>query len=166
MKTYFATLFAILLCVTLCSAQTSERQNLNAVSIELGKTGVIYSLNFDHKFATKNFGFRLGAGSNLGQYLNVTSAGAGAFQLIGTKNKFLELGLDMQYLEVDEVSDDQKGFASIFVYPNYSIKTLYPSLNLGYRRYGKNTLFRVGLSPGLIKSELIPGGYISYGFTF
>lgn len=166
MKTYLASIGAILLCVTLCSAQTSDKPKLNAVSFELGKTGLIYNLNFDHKLATKNFGFRLGAGSNLGHYLNAISIGGGGYHLIGRTENFFELGLDIQYLIVDEVSDDQRGFASIFIYPNYSIKTLYPSLNLGYRRYGKNALFRVGFSPGIIKGELMPGGYISYGFTF
>lgn len=166
MKTYLASIGAILLCVTLCNAQSSETAKPNALSLELGKTGIIYNLNYDHKLASKTFGFRIGAGSNLGKYLNVISVGAGGYHLVGSKNKFFELGLDLQYLIVDEISDDQKGFSSIFIYPNYSIKTLYPSLNLGYRRYGKNTLFRVGLSPGLIKSKFIPGGYISYGFTF
>jgi hypothetical protein len=165
MKTCLAFIAAIL-CVTECTGQTSEKPNLNAVSLELGKTGLIYNLNYDHKLASKNFGFRIGPGSNLGQYLNVISVGAGGYYLAGSKNKFFELGLDLQYLIADEVSDDQEGIASIFIYPNYSIKTVYPSLNLGYRRYRKNTLFRVGFSPGLIRSELIPGGYISYGFAF
>ena len=163
---YFATIFAILLAVTLCSAQTNERHNLKAVSLQLGKTGLIYNLNFDYRLATMKFGFQVGAGSNLGKYLNVVSFGGGGYHLVGRKNKFFELGLDVQYLIINEESNDQKGLASIFVYPNYSIRTLYPSLNVGYRRYGKGTLFRAGLSPGLIKSELIPGGYISYGFLF
>jgi hypothetical protein len=166
MKTCFALVCTILLCVSVCNAQVNSKPKLKAVSLELGKTGLIYNLNFDHKLVNKNFGFRLGAGSNLGQHLNVISVGGGGYHLAGSKNKFFELGLDIQYLLVDEESDDQKGFASILVYPDYSINTLYPSLKIGYRRYGKNTLFRAGLSPGLIKSELIPGGYISYGFAF
>ncbi len=153
-------------CVTICSAQTSEKPKLNAVSFELGKTGLIYNLNFDHRIATKNYGFRLGVGSNLGKYLNVTAIGGGSYHLMGSKNDFFELGLDVQYLIANEISDDQKGFASIFIYPNYAIKTLYPSLNLGYRRYGNSTLFRTGLTPGLINSKLIPGGYLSLGITF
>ncbi|MEJ7627169.1 MAG: hypothetical protein WKF35_09920 [Ferruginibacter sp.] len=166
MKHTLTTIFVIFICGRLCIAQTAEKTKLSALSFELGKSGLIYNLNFDHKLASKNFGFRVGAGSNLGKYLNVVSLGGGGYYLVGNKNKFLELGLDIQYLIVDEVSDDQKDFASIFVYPNYSIMTIYPSLNLGYRWYGKNALFRVGLSPGIIKSELIPGGYISYGIKF
>ena len=166
MKHTLTTIFVLFICVTICNAQKAEKTKLNALSFELGKTGLIYNLNFDHKLASKNFGFRVGAGSNLGQYLNVVSLGGGGYYLVGSKTNFFELGLEMQYLIVDEVSDDQKDFASIFVYPNYSIKTIYPSLNLGYRWYGKNALFRVGFSPGIIKSELIPGGYVSYGITF
>ena len=166
MKTYFASIGAMLICVTLCNAQSSDKLKINAVSFELGKTGLIYILNFDHRLASKKFGFRVGAGSNLGKYLNVKSVGGGGYHLIGRTENFFELGLDIQYLVVDEVSDDQKSFASIFVYPDYSVKTRYPSLNLGYRRYGKMGLFRVGLSPGIIDGKFIPGGYISYGLTF
>jgi hypothetical protein len=164
MKRYLTTIVAILICVTLCAAQVTGKPKLNALSFQLGKTGLIYNLNFDHKLATKNFGFRVGAGSNIAKYLNAITIGGGGYQLIGKAKKFIELGLDIQYLIVSEVSDDQKGFA--FVYPDYSIKTLYPSLNFGYRTYGKNTLFRVGFSPGLIKSDFVPGGYISFGATF
>ena len=164
MKHTLITIIAIFVCFTLCIAQTTEKPKLNALSFELGKTGLIYNLNFDHKLSEKNFGFRFGAGSNLAQYLNAITVGGGGYHLVGKTNRFLELGVDIHYLVVDEVSDDQKGFA--FVYPDYSIKTLYPSLNLGYRAYGKSTLFRIGFSPGLLKSDFVPGGYVSYGVTF
>lgn len=155
MKSLLTVCFAILISVTLCNAQTIEKSKLNAISFELGKTGLIYNLTFDHKSATKNFGFRLNVGSNIAKYLNAISVGGGGYYLVGKTNKFLELGMDLQYLIVDEVSDDQKGFA--FVYPDYSIKTFYPSLNFGYRAYSKRTLFRIGLSPGLIDSDFVPG---------
>ncbi len=150
----------------ICNGQSDEKPKLNALSFELGKTGLIYNLSFDHKLASKNVGYRISVGSNLEKYLNLISIGAGGYYLVGSKNKFFELGLDIQYLSVVEVSDDQLGFASIFVYPNYSINTIYPSLNIGYRRYRKKSLFRIGFSPGLIRGELIPGGYISLGVRF
>ncbi len=164
MKHILSTVIAILSCVTLCSAQTTLKQKKNALSFELGKTGLIYNLNFDHKPAGRNFGFRFGAGSNFARYLHAISVGGGFYFLAGKQSRFFELGADLQYLSVDEVSDDQKGFS--FVYPNYSMKALYPSLNLGFRSYMKRTMFRAGISPGLIDSRVIPGGYISYGFTF
>jgi hypothetical protein len=163
MKSIITTFFVTFFCVTLCNSQTSDRPKL-ALSFELGKTGLIYNLSFDDKFAGKNFGFRLGAGSNFAQYLNVKTFGGGGYYLVGKQNRFLEIGLDLQYLVVDEVSSDQKGFS--LVYPNYSIKTLFPSLNLGYRVYGRKTLFRVGFSAGIIKNDFVPGGYISYGLVF
>jgi len=166
MKNIPATVICIFLSVTFCFAQTTEKPKQNALSFKFGKTGLIYNLNFDHRFAGRNLGLRLGAGSNFAKYLNVIKAGGGGYYLLGRQTRFLELGLDLQYLVVKEVSDDQRGIADIFVYPNYPTNTLYTSLNIGYRRYGKNALFRVGVSPGIIKDELIPGGYISYGFLF
>ena len=162
MRSFLTAICTIFVCVTFCKAQTTSK--INAVSFELGKTGLIYNLTFDHKAATRNFGFRIGAGSNFAEYLNAITFGGGGYYLVGKTNRFLELGMDLQYLIVDEVSDDQKGFS--FVYPDYSIKTFYPSLNLGYRAYGKQTLFRIGLSPGVIDNDFVPGGYMSFGLRF
>lgn len=164
MKQILTTIVALFFCGTSCFAQTTWKSNHNALSFEVGKTGLIYNLNFDHRITGRNFGFRLGLGSNFAKYLNAKTFGGGSYYLAGKQNKFLEAGLDLHYLIVDEVSDDQKGFS--FVYPDYSIKTFYPTVNLGYRSYGKRTMFRVGLSPGMINSDLVPGGYISYGLTF
>ncbi len=166
MKHITATVICIFLITTFCFAQTTETPKQNAVSFEFGKTGLIYNLNFDHRFAGRNLGLRLGAGSNFGKYLNIITTGGGGYYLLGKQNHLLELGLDLHYLVVKELSEDQRGIADIVVYPNYPTNTLYTSLNIGYRRYGQNTLFRVGLSPGIIKNEIIPGGYISYGFLF
>lgn len=164
MKTLLTAIYIIFTGATLCHAQTTVLPWPNAISFEIGKNGIIYNLTYDYKPLTKNFGFRIGVGSNLATYLNAFSIGTGSYYLFGQKKQFLELGLDVQYLRVDEVSNDQVGFA--IVYPDYSIKAFYPSMNIGYRAYGKIALFRVGASPGLIKNEFIPGGYISIGFRF
>jgi len=148
----------------ICNAQTVTDKKNNALSLELGKSGLIYNLNFDHKFPTKNFGLRVGFGSNFSKYLQAFTTGAGGYYLIGHETNFLELGIDLNYLSIDEVSDDQKGVP--LIYPNYPVKTFYASANIGYRRYGRKTLFRIGLSPGLIKDDFLPGGYISFGLTF
>ena len=161
-KSLSCAICTILFSVTLCNAQTTYKPN--AFSFELGKTGLIYNLTFDRKAEATNFGFRLGFGSNFAKYLNAITAGAGGYYLIGNTNRFFELGADFQYLVVDEVSDDQKGFS--LIYPDYSVKTFYPSLNLGYRAYSKRTLFRIGLSPGVIDNDFVPGGYISLGLRF
>ena len=148
--------------MVISSAQAPAKTN--AISLELGKTGLIYNLVFDHKFPNRNRGFRLGIGSNLAKYLTAFTVGGGGYYLIGREKRFLELGADLQYLIISEVSDDQKGFA--LVYPDYSIKTFYTSANIGYKSYGKRTVLRFGVSPGFIKGEFIPGGYLSFGIVF
>ena len=164
MKPHFISVITGLLISILSFAQNTGKPKLNALSFELGKTGLIYNLSYDHRFGGKNFGVRFVTGSNLAKYLNAVSAGAGVYHLAGKRNHFFEIGADIQYLVVDEVSDDEKGFA--LVYPDYSIKTFYASLNFGYRRYGKSGLFRIGFSPGIFKNGFVPGGYISYGLIF
>ena len=164
MKHTTIAIFYFLFTFAICKAQTVSNSRNNSLSLELGKTGLIYNLNFDHRFQDKDFGFRFGIGSNFAKYLQAFTTGAGGYYLVGHEINFLELGIDLSYLSVDEVSDDQKGFS--LIYPNYSIKTFYASANVGYRRYGKSTLFRIGVSPGFIKNEFVPGGYISFGLTF
>jgi hypothetical protein len=164
MRYCLTTIISFIVCITVCNAQKAGKPKLNAVSFELGKTGLIYNLSYDHKLRTKNYGFRFGVGSNLGSYLSAITVGGGGYGLIGKSGHFLELGADLHYIIVDEISDDQKGFA--FIYPDYSVKTLYPSLNIGYRNYGKSHLFRIGFSPGIIKNDFVPGGYISCGVRF
>lgn len=124
----------------------------------------MYNLSFDHRFSTGKAGVRCMAGSNFAQYLNAFFVGGGGYGLIGKTNHFFELGADIGYLSVNEVSDDQKRLT--LIYPDYTVKTIYPSLNIGYRSYGKYTLFRVGVSPGYLRNTIIPGGYISYGVRF
>ena len=164
MKQALSIFSAMFVCLNFCIAQATEKPRVNSLTLELGKTGLIYNLTYDHRFGISDIGFRVGAGSNFSKYLNAISFGGGGYYLAGKEKHFLELGVDIQYLIVDEVSDDQKDFT--FVYPDYSTKSIYPSLNIGYRNYGKKTLFRIGFSPGLIDGEFVPGGYISFGVTF
>jgi len=164
MKINLAIVLTVFLLTNICKAQNTAKPKFNVLSIELGKTGLIYNLNYDHQFREKKLGVRLTAGSNLAEYLQLINVGGGVYYLHGKNKHFFETGADLQYMKVDEVSDDQRGFTSI--YPDYSIETFYASFNLGYRLYGKSTLFRVGLSPGFITNEFLPGAYISYGFRF
>lgn len=162
MRHYLAILILFFFSISICNAQTGKSKN-NTLSFELGKTGLIYNLTFDHRFAEKNFGARMTIGSNFAKYLSFFSTGAGGYYLTG-KKKHLELGIDLNYLVVDEVSDDQKGI--VLIYPNYTVKTFYASMNIGYRKYGQKSLFRAGVSPGFITNRFLPGGYISIGLRF
>ncbi len=150
-------------CLTVCKAQTSDKVKYDAFSFELGKTGFIYNLTFDHKFQSKNYGFRIGFGGNPANYLSIFSAGGGGYYLIGKKNNYFELGIDLSYLTVDESSDDQRGV--VLFYPDYPIKTYYASMNLGYKHYGHKNMFRIGISPGFFKTGFLPGGYVSFGLA-
>jgi hypothetical protein len=152
----------ISLTLTSSGQEISEVKN-NSISLQLGKTGTILNLRFDHKLTNKKITYNFSAGSNFAKYLTARSVGAGGSYLFGKRKSFLETGVDISYLIVDEVSDDQ-GIALVF--PNYSIKTFYVSLDIGYRKYTKGGLFRIGVSPGLFKNGFLPGGYVSYGFTF
>jgi hypothetical protein len=164
MKKYVIAPLFIVALMQFCNAQSPGKSRSNALSLELGKSGLIFNLSYDHKFNSKNLGLRAGAGSNFANNLNAKSFGGGVYYLWGKANRYFETGIDMQYLIVNERSDDQKGVS--LVYPDYAVKTTFPSLNMGYRCYGKNTLFRAGFSPGMIVGKFVPGGYISYGFTF
>lgn len=164
MKHTLTVIVLCILCLTNSFAQKPEKSKFNALSFELGKNGVICNLTFDHKFAGKNLGIRAGVGGSFGSYLKAYVAGGGGYYLAGKTKNFFELGVDIQYLSVVEFSDDQKGFP--LVYPNYSVSTVYPSINLGFRTYGKKTLFRIGLSPGLVDGNAFPGAYISMGVRF
>lgn len=135
-----------------------------SLSVEAGKTGTIFNIVYDQPIGNKNWGVRGSLGSNFAKYLQAKMAGGGIYHLFGNKKKFLELGVDLHYLVIDEVSDDQRGVTLVF--PNHSISTLYASANIGYRTYGRKNIFRVGLAPGFTEEGFIPGGYLSYGLQF
>lgn len=147
--------------ITSCKAQEAYK---NALSIEGGRHGVIINLQYDRQFNNLQSGFRILTGANFARYLNYKTVRGGVYYLVGNTNKFLELGAELYYIDVNEVSNDQVGFS--FVYPNYSFQTFYPGMNIGYRRNGEKTLFRTGVSPAYINTRIIPGGYISIGRRF
>lgn len=164
MKYTITAISYFLFACSICKGQSDSEVKNYSLSFELGKSGLIYNLNFDQRIQNKDYGYRIVVGSNFGKYLKANTNGVGAYYLSGRENKFLEVGINLFYLSIDEISDDQRDFA--FIFPNYSIKTLYASANVGYRLYAKNTLFRIGVSPGIIKNAFLPGAYISYGFRF
>ncbi len=117
--------------------------NLKHYLLRWVKPGLFLIHYYDQKFS--KFGFRIGAGSNFSKYLNAKTLGGGVYYLIGKQKNFFETGAELNYLVIDEISDDQGGFS--FVYPDYSIKTFLANVNLGYRAYFGKILFRIGISP-------------------
>ena len=85
MKHKTIAIFYLLFTATICKAQTASNSRNNAVSFELGKTGLIYNLTFDHRFQDKDFGVRFVVGSNFAKYLQAFTTGAGAYYLLGHK---------------------------------------------------------------------------------
>ena len=160
---YFLFLAGFLLINIDCPAQTNSERN-KALYFEAGKSSLIYCMYFDYKLPRKKIGIRLGGGSNFAKYLRASTAGGGAYYLVGNIKNNLELGLDLHYLNIDEISIDQRGF--VFVYPQHSTSTYYVTTNIGYRHYGKHSLFRIGFAPGFIKDDFVPGGYFSFGILF
>jgi hypothetical protein len=79
-------IFSLFLIFFLFYGNINAQKSAKAISIELGKTGVIFNLNYDQKFS--KFGFRIGAGSNFNKYLKAITFGGGGFYLLGTKNSF------------------------------------------------------------------------------
>ena len=156
-----AIIFIILCSSTLGFSQTPRKKN--AISLELGKTGMVFNLAYDRLLSNK-VGLRASVGSNLAKYLGAITSGAGAFYLIGKNKHTLELGANLGYLEVNEVSDDQR--TGSFIYPDHTIQTFHANMNVGYRMHGAKSIFRIGVSPGFIKEGFIPGAYVSFGLVF
>ncbi len=154
----------IYLFLFLLSATGTAGQSHQAIYTELGKNGIIIHAGYDQQFISNHTGFRVGIGSNFDRYLKAYAITAGVYKLAGRKYHFFETGLDLQYLNIQENSDDQRGFG--FIYPDYTVAAFYPSLNLGYRYSGQKFLFRAGCSPGIIKKEFIPGAYFTFGFCW
>lgn len=164
---YVLLVFFICACSISYSQAPQRPGNTKAresIFFELGKTGLIYNIGYDHQLSGRKTGLRAVAGSNFGQYQSLFNIGGGAYRLIGGLKNYFETGVDIYYLDVDIISDDQKGM--IFIYPDYSVKTFYIAVNLGFRHSTGKTLFRIGVSPGITKDEFIPGGYISFGIGF
>ena len=155
----------LLLLLTKPASSQAGKSLRYSLSAEIGKTGLIYSVVFDNGLKDPRYGLRGGMGSNFGKYREAIMGLVGAYRLFGKGFHQFETGLDIHYLHIDIVSNDQQG-ASSLLYPNYSTQTFYITINAGYRMKLGKVLFRVGAAPGFTKDEFIPGGYVSGGFRF
>ncbi|HMS29726.1 MAG TPA: hypothetical protein PKD32_07735 [Saprospiraceae bacterium] len=162
---------AILLVCLICSftfeskAQENDHFRRNALYLELGKNGLLINAVYDHTMQQKMYGIQFNLGSNFGANTIALTIGSGIYKLIGNHRQFLEFGLDLKYFILSIVHDDVIGLSDL-VYPGKSIRTIYPSVNCGYRNFGTKTVFRMGLSPGYIDRKVFLGAYISFGFRF
>jgi len=159
----FIPLIFLIASFTALNGQRNEPFSTNSISVEVGKTGLIYSIVFD-RMIKNNLGLRVTAGTSFSSYLRAFSTFVGPYYLVGSNTKYLELGVDIGYLSINE-NITRRGNRA-FIFPDFSIKTYYLNANVGYRKYGKKTMFRFGASPGYSKSGPFPGAYISYGLRF
>src|SRR5688572_17083518 len=143
-------------------SNAQEKTRANSLSIEIGKTGLLPSLTYDHQFPIR-LGIRAGGGFNSFYRFKVKTAGGGLYYLFGNKKGHLETGIDFYYLYTHDSWDDV--VVSPLFYPDYSAEGLYTSMNIGYRSSGK-VITRIGFSPGVFEEKFVPGGYISIGLRF
>ena len=162
MKNILFTFVLLFIFFAVCTGQNNINAKNNTLSLELGKVGTIFNVTFDHKIKAKKYGYKLNIGSNLFQYQNVLQVGGGLYYLKGKQNNFIELGIDLSYFQYTELSDDQRGFSFLLI--NDYTKTVYSNVNIGYRFVGNKSMFRIGISPGVMNTGFVIGGYISYGF--
>lgn len=160
MKQIYITIFLIVFLSFKSISQNLVSRKI--LSYELGKTGLVHNLYFDNKISNSSYGYRVGIGNNLSGEIFFGKFSIGVYKLMGTKNKFFELGIDIDRIVVETYSSDQIGLGNL-VYPDYTTKIFSPNLNIGYRSYSKKgRLFRIGISPFYINKFLL-GGYISFG---
>jgi len=87
MRKVFISLILLLIFSRLPSQQKPALRSFN---IELGKNGMVTNLYYDQVIKNKNYGFRLGAGSNFARYLREVTGTVGGYYLVGKRSNFLK----------------------------------------------------------------------------
>lgn len=143
----------------------------NSIFLELGGNGLLYSLNYDHKFFD-HASARIG-----GMYLPLSADDPSTFDgrismifvpimanyLVGNGNSRLEIGGGVTVVRVDgggtvenEQIDDFRGAGAVF------------TGTIGYRLQPRNGgfLFRIGFTPLFAPDGFLPWAGLSLGATF
>lgn len=158
-KTIFLFIYFLVVSTNLNTQQNNNTfDRNNAVYLEIGGSGIWYSLNYEHRIPVQiNQRLALGGGFSVIPVDNSNFIGIVSVNyLIGRKNIF-ELGISPTYI--------------------FTNSEFLMSARLGYRfESGKGFLFRAGFSPvygqfSLAGSEdgtkgILPWAYISFGYTF
>lgn len=157
-KSAFAFAFLLLTLTGFAQQHSESFDRKNAVYVELGGSGVWYSVNYEYRTPIQvNKRFALGGGISVIPVENSNLIGiVSANYLSGQKNIF-ELGISPAY-----------------IFTNFEFLI---SARIGYRyESSKGLLFRVGFSPvygefslaghGDGGKAVLPWGYLSVGYTF
>ncbi len=162
-------LFVCMLATTAAAvnAQGVEKKmgtsaSASQIYLEVGGSGVIYSLNFDSRFGKKEngLGFRVGAGGAGGGGTGYFAVPVQVNYLLGENGKYLELGAGGTFFHV--TGDDD------FFFDN-SASTVYGNLVVGFRSQPfakKGITWRVAFTPFVGSIGFLPFGGASIGFRF
>ena len=143
------------------SALSAQDLRRNAVHIELGGSGLLYSFNYERSLP-KNFLVKLGFAALYGEHL-LSPLAVGKYFGDGTHHLELSLGVTNAFFDVDKGKEDIEYL-------------LLGNLFIGYRmqRIHGRSVFRIGFSPLYTiyseyednKNIFIPSAAISYGYRF
>jgi hypothetical protein len=114
-KYYFVAFFAFIgFYIHPANGQIKRSQ---AVFVEIKGSGVNLTLNYDTRFSKQVNG--IGGGIGFGyfgdKYQNAINIPVGVNYLMGKKNNFLECGIGTVWSDYNSESDDQAGFAKIYL---------------------------------------------------
>jgi hypothetical protein len=158
--------FAVMLFATYDSqAQGVEKKmgtsaGASQIYLELGGSGIVYTLNFDTRFNKREngLGFRIGAGGAGGNDGGYFAIPAQLNYLLGENGKYLELGGGITYIKTED--DD-------FFFDETS--TVAANLVVGFRSQPfakKGLTWRIAFTPFIGGGGFLPWGGASIGFRF
>ena len=156
----------VVLCLNnLSSAQGVEQKmgtsaSASQIYLELGGSGIIYTLNFDTRFAKQEngLGFRIGIGGAGGDGDGYFAIPAQLNYLLGENGKYLELGGGITYLNAQ---------ANDFFFDDAS--TVVGNVVIGFRSQPfakKGLTWRIAFTPFIGGGGFLPWGGASIGFRF
>lgn len=163
---FFLTSIGLVVLSHLASAQIEERERGRGVYAEIFGNGLLYSFNYDQRFAKRldGLGYKVGL-----SYLSVNGSGAATFPfglnyLLGKNGKYFELGLGGTYLIG---FDGQNTFASG---DDRTVEDgLIGNMSIGYRNepVDGGFLFRATLTPLFGYGVFWPlYAGVSFGYAF
>lgn len=161
---YPAAMLSCLLLVFCLSANTAEAQvepqleAKNAVYIEIGGNGLLYTLNYDYRL-NPDWAARAGIMYASGDGVSLTLVPLTANYLYGTKHN-LEIGAGITYFAVSASGDDEfMGIGASTVAFTTNVGYRYQSLDGGF-------VFRAGIAPIFTEFGTFPMPGVSFGYGF
>jgi hypothetical protein len=131
------------------------------VYLELGGSGIVYTLNFDTRFSKieNGLGFRVGIGGAGGDGDSYVAIPAQLNYLLGENGKYLELGAGATYISA----------RSDWFFEEESSSSFIGNAVVGFRSqpFGKKGItWRVAFTPFISGGAFVPFGGASIGYRF